>query len=345
MGQGVTIVSASRSRRGAHREGKPTTRARARVSIYGAGGGGMSEIQRSRLLAAAVEVVSEVGYVGMSTARVSRRAGVSRRTFYELFENREDCFLAAFDDAVARIAAVARSAYEREQDWGEKVRAGLSTLLQFIGDEPGLGALLVVDALSAGPNVLARRAQGLETLARIVDQGRGEVQAGDGPPPMTAEGVVGAVLSVLHARMLEQSDRPPIELLNPLAAMIVLPYRGRAAAAEELTRATPPQARRARPRPVKDPLDDLNMRITYRTLRVLDAVASQPGGSNRGIADQAGISDPGQISRLLARLQKLGLLANSGLGQARGETNAWTLTARGAEVQRAVAAQAGRAEL
>ena len=82
------------------------------------------------------------------------------------------------------------------------------------------------------------------------------------------------------------------------------------------------------------------MRITYRTLRVLAAVAALPGGSNREIADHAGISDQGQISRLLARLERLGLVAQHRPGQAKGETNAWTLTAKGEQVQSAVVTQA-----
>lgn len=105
VGQGVMIVSASRPSREA-RDKDPLIRGRPRVSLYGKGLGEMGEIQRARLLTAAVEVVSELGYGGMSTARVSARAGVSRKTFYDLFSDREDCFLAVFDDAVARIAAV-----------------------------------------------------------------------------------------------------------------------------------------------------------------------------------------------------------------------------------------------
>ena len=334
------IVSRSRPRRGARGE-RPFTpaRARPRVSLYGAGLGEMGEIQRARLLTATVEVVSELGYAGMSTARVSARAGVSRKTFYDLFADREDCFLAAFDDALARIAAVARPAYEREGRWREKVRAGLSELLLFIGDEPGLGTLLVIDALNAGPRVLVRRAQGLETLTRIVDQGRSEVKTGNGPPPMTAEGVVGAVFSVLHARMLQPDARPPIELLNPLMAIVVLPYLGQAAAAKELTRAIP-KPRRAPSKPVEDPLDGLNMRITYRTLRVLAAVAALPGGSNREVADHAGITDQGQSSRLLMRFEKLGLVENAG-GQTKGAVNAWTLTPKGEGIEQAIRARTG----
>jgi AcrR family transcriptional regulator len=303
----------------------------------------MSDVQRGRLLAAAVEVVCEVGYAGMSMARVTSRAGVSRGTFYELFEDREDCFLAAFDDAVARIAVVAAAAYEHERRWGEKVRAGVSALLVFIGDQRGLGSLLVVDALSAGPRVLERRAQCLDTLTSIIDQGRLEVKGSRLPPPLTAEGVVGAVLGVLHARLLERDDGSLVELCNELMALIVLPYLGPAAARKELQRPLP-RARRVPPRPTRSPLDDLDIRITYRTLRVLAAVAALSGGSNREIADHAGIRDQGQISKLLGRLKRVGLIENSGAGHAKGERNAWALTVKGDGVQRGIDARVAHAQ-
>jgi AcrR family transcriptional regulator len=298
----------------------------------------MSEIQRGRLLAAAIEVVSELGYSGMSVARVTARAGVSRRTFYDLFEDREDCFLGVFDEALSRASKVARAAAVGQAGWREEVRAGLFALLQFIGDEPGLSALLIIDALSAGPKVLERRALGLATLKTIVARGRSKVKTGPEPPPLTAEGVVGAVLAVIHARLLE--GEPVMQLLNPLMAMIVMPYLGQAAATKELSRPVP-KMRRARPRVIRDPLDGLEIRITYRTLRVLSVIAAQPGASNRAIATAAGIADQGQISKLLGRLERHGLVENGGLGQAKGEPNAWTLTAAGEEVQHAIEAQRG----
>jgi DNA-binding MarR family transcriptional regulator len=81
------------------------------------------------------------------------------------------------------------------------------------------------------------------------------------------------------------------------------------------------------------------MRITYRTLRVLSAIASQPGASNRQAGESAGITDQGQISKLLHRLEKLGLLLNAGADQAKGMPNAWMLTEKGAEIERAIGRQ------
>jgi AcrR family transcriptional regulator len=292
------------------------------------------------MLGAAAEIVSELGYEGMSVARVTARAGVSRRTFYDLFTDREDCFLAVFDDAVARIVAVAIPAYESKSGWRERVRAGLFSVLEFIGDEPVLGALVFVDSLGAGPRVLERRAQWLATLTTIVDRGQSQKTTTPGPLPLTAEGVVGAVLSVIHARIVERRGPHPITLLNPLMGIIVLPYLGRRAVTEELARAAPRAAKKPK-RPARDPLAGIEMRLTYRTLRVLAAIAERSGASNRQIADTAGIEDQGQISKLLARLAGLGLIQNTGRGQTKGEANAWTLTTTGAEIERAIRAQTG----
>jgi AcrR family transcriptional regulator/DNA-binding MarR family transcriptional regulator len=312
----------------------------------------LARVQRARLLNAAAHVVDELGYGGMSVARVTARAGVSRRTFYELFGDREDCFLALFDDALARATVVARTAVSQEAGWRERVREGLSALLLFVTDEPVLGSLLVVGALGGGPKVLGRRARTLDELKAIVDEGRSEAKTGHEPPPLTAEGVVGAVLSVLHARLLDKStvDRrngssradPLIDLINPLMGMIVLPYLGQAAATKELARPIPRPSRApgaswgASQMSPADALEGLDMRLTYRTLRVLSAIATEPGASNRLVADTAGVHDQGQISKLLNRLERLGLIVNAGNGQPRGEPNAWALTPKGQEVEQAL---------
>jgi AcrR family transcriptional regulator len=295
----------------------------------------VSEIQRARILAATFEVCGERGASGLTVALIVARAGVSRRTFYELFSSREDCFLAAFDDAIDRIAAVVVPAYQQPSKWRERIRASLTALLQFLDDEPGTGRLVVVETLGAGANALERRSRVLAQVITAVDRGRSEAKKGNGPPPLTAEGLAGAVLSVIHARMLAGDRRPLVELVNPLMSTIVLPYLGAAAARRELTRPVPKAP--ARPRPVNgDPSRELQMRLTYRTVRVLMAVAANPGSSNRMVADGAGIKDQGQISKLLHRLERLGLIGNDGAGRLPGGPNAWRLTERGAQIERAI---------
>ncbi len=316
------------------------------------------------MLGAAAQIVGEVGYGGMSVARVTSRAGVSRRTFYEQFEDREGCFLALFEQALERASRVARDASDASDvagaagqgDWRGRVRVGLFALLGLVEDDPAIGALLIVDALGVGPRVLERRAKALETLKAVIEEGRVEAKRMRGAPsppsPLTAEGVLGAVLSVIHARLLERAaepvgngssrSRPSLrELLNPLMGMIVLPYLGQTAAAQELKRPKPKAVRvrkatREAREPTANPLRGLQMRLTYRTLLVLSAIAEHPGASNRHIADVAEVHDQGQISKLLGRLERLGLIVNDGAGQARGEANAWGLTRKGREVEAAL---------
>jgi hypothetical protein len=123
--------------------------------------------------------------------------------------------------------------------------------------------------------------------------------------------------------------------------MIVLPYLGPAAARREFARPIPKASDKSR-RNGQDPLRELPMRLTYRTVRVLMAVAAHPGSSNRAVGDEAGISDQGQASKLLHRLERLGLIGNDGAGRPPGGPNAWRLTDKGREVEDAITQQTGR---
>jgi AcrR family transcriptional regulator len=294
------------------------------------------EIQRARLLAAMTVVSGEHGAANVTVAHVVERAGVSRRTFYELFDDREECFLAAFDDAIARASGYISGAYDPDAKWVERVRTALTAVLQFLDVERGAGQLLVVGSLGAGHKVLERRQCCIAQIITVIDEARRASKTGEELPPLTAEGIVGGVLSVLDSR-LSDDKAGLVDLTRALMSMIVLPYLGPAAARRELARPAPPTP----PRPVTavgpDPLRELGTRLTYRTVRVLLAVAATPGGSNRQVADESGIADQGQISKLLARLHGLGLIENTGAGHVRGAPNAWVLTDRGWEVQAALA--------
>jgi AcrR family transcriptional regulator len=291
------------------------------------------------MLTAMVEEAAERGAGNVTVANVVGRSGVSRRTFYEIFEDREDCFLAAFDDAIEQLAQRIVPAYREQRQWSEGVRAGLTRLLGLFEEAPGLGRLVVVEALGAGPRALERRRCVVELLSGAVQEGGRDARSGKEPSPFTAEGVVGAVLSVLHRRLSVANPTGLLDLVNPLMSIVVLPYQGRAAAERELEREV--ETRRAGgSKRNSDPLRNLEMRLTYRTVRVLSAVAKHPGASNRVMATEAGISDQGQISKLLARLHGLGLIENSGGNPARGEPNAWILTAKGWDVHEAIGAPA-----
>jgi AcrR family transcriptional regulator/DNA-binding MarR family transcriptional regulator len=308
------------------------------------------DIQRARILAAMAQVSAERGAANATVARVVEHAGVSRRTFYELFGDREDCFLAAFDVAVAHAGGYMLDACDPAAGWAERIRGALVGLLRFLDAEPNMGRLLIVGSLGAGTRALERRGRVLARLVAAVDAGRAEARAGSELPELTADGVVGGVLAVLHSRLLasplpaggrgvDDRDGSLLELAPQLMSAIVLPYLGPAAARRECKRPAPAPTGRREPSPA-DPLRDVRMRLTYRTVRVLTAVGAHPGSSNRAIGAAADMHDQGQISKLLTRLAGLGLIENGTL-LARGSPNAWSLTERGTAIARAIGEHAG----
>jgi AcrR family transcriptional regulator/DNA-binding MarR family transcriptional regulator len=302
-------------------------------------------MQRSRLLAGAVRAVEELGWSQVTVADITARARVSRRTFYDLFANREDCLLAALKDVAGQVGAELQAAGIDGLPWREGVRMGLWTILCFFDREPALARFCVVQSARGGERVLAYREEILTGLACVIDEGRGGSARAGECPPLTAEGLAGAANGILYTRLLKGRREPLGGLLGELMSLIVLPYLGSAAASREGKRPVPVvsgDTRGGRHLPLDpDPLKDVPMRLTYRTALVLEEVAGHPGVSNRGLADRAGIADEGQISRLLGRLEKLGLLNNTGRGQTNGASNEWTLTSKGQQVERSIRTHAG----
>jgi AcrR family transcriptional regulator len=300
--------------------------------------GRMVEIQRARILAAMIEVCVERGAANATVAHVVQLAGISRRTFYELFAGREDCFLAALDESVKRASRYVFEVYDPDARWAERIGMALTALLEFLDLERDAGWLLIVGSLGAGTAALERRQRVIAQITTVIDEGRCEGSSGAGATPMTAEGVVGAVLSVLHGRLCDEGSGRLVELAGPLMSMIVLPYLGVAASQHELSRSV--GGLRVRDSAAStNPLKGLEMRLTYRTVRVLSAIGAHPGSSNRVIGDVSGILDQGQVSKLLARLGRLGLIENTCAASLRGDPNAWMLTKRGEEVHGAIAAE------
>ena len=326
-------------------------------------GAPVSEVQRARILSAAVALLAELEYARMSVRHVARRARVSQLMFHEYFDDLEECLLAALEDALGRIAAVVVGTYGREDDWSEKVRAAVTGLLAFVEHEPDVGTFVFVGALRAGPKILARRMEAIEQVKSAFEDGIGQVGMVDGREigecsPLSAEGAVNGVVGILYTRILEASTGPLDGLVGPLTAMMVIPYAGHAAAASELSRPAPDLSRSPEaPRMLgaagalngagstngagvaaNGAVDGVTIRIGVRARRVLEAIAELNGrGSfpcNREIADAAQIKDQAHVSRVLKRLQELGLVENSGGGW--GEPNAWTLTVEGGELKAAI---------
>jgi AcrR family transcriptional regulator len=285
---------------------------------------------RLQILSAMVQVASENPVDCVTVEQIVGRAGVSRATFYKIFDDRSDCLNGVVEEAVLVVSERMSRAYSAEKRWIDRIRAGLLALLKFIDEERELARLCVARAAAGDSVILTRRTELLAEIARVIDLGREAAGAEREPPPLAAEDAIGGVAGMIHARLISTNPRPVVELLNPLMGMLVLPYLGGAAALTEVSRPMPGGAGR------QNPLRELDMRMTYRTRRVLATIEAQPGLSNVEISRLSGVSDQGQISRHLARLARLRLVENLGEGQPKGSSNAWRLTPRGEAVERAM---------
>jgi AcrR family transcriptional regulator len=125
--------------------------------------------QRGRLIDAMASSVAEKGYEQTTVADVVERAGVSRRTFYEQFPDKESCFLAAYDIGAELLFGRFRTDLEELGDagWRERARTAIDTLLAVLAAEPDFAWAMMIEVLGAGRKALARHAAFIELTAKL----------------------------------------------------------------------------------------------------------------------------------------------------------------------------------
>jgi len=172
--------------------------------------------QRERLLAGLAQTVARRGYAGTPVAAVLKAAGVSRRTFYEQFADKEDCFLAAYDAIVAVCTQRLVAAYHTGETWEEGIAFAYDALLATLASEPDFAHLGVVDVLAAGPRALARREATLRRFARFVDFTRERAEPAVTPPTLVGQAIIGGIHELVYSHIVRgQATRLP-ELTDEL---------------------------------------------------------------------------------------------------------------------------------
>jgi AcrR family transcriptional regulator len=155
------------------------------------------ESQRGRMIAAIAEAVADKGYAATTVGDVVSGAGVSRKTFYEHFSDKEDCFLAAWDTGVQVLFDAIMSARDRETNPVERMRAGLRAYLRTLAAEPAFARSFFIEVVAAGPRAEARRAEVharfAELFATIQQQVRRDMPQLPDVPPAISRAAVGAV--------------------------------------------------------------------------------------------------------------------------------------------------------
>jgi len=204
------------------------TRERLPTGRHGLSRSFVAQNQRDRILAAVADACAAKGYVEMSVEDIIAAAGVSRRTFYEHFKNKEHAFLAAYEAVLGQLFQRVTGAVDAAPDLTDKVRVGLAAFLGFLANEPAFAKMCIVDVLAAGPEAVARRDGAMRAFAQVITDNARAV-LGDGGPPsldLMAETVVGGIYEVVYARVLRgELDELP-RLLPDLVYAVLLPYVG-----------------------------------------------------------------------------------------------------------------------
>jgi AcrR family transcriptional regulator len=187
--------------------------------------GALPPPQRERILDAAERLIAELGCAGASIEAIVKAAGVSSVTFYEFFEGKEECFVAAFDRAIGAAAAEIEEAV-RELSWPEQIATALRALTALVATERERARLCLVEALTGGPELSACFDATLDRVAAKLCEGRALDTAPPDLPASHEEATAGALAWLLRER-LERDGGDGVEELYPqLVDLALAPYLG-----------------------------------------------------------------------------------------------------------------------
>jgi AcrR family transcriptional regulator len=177
--------------------------------------------QRERLLEAIADAVASDGYAGAAVADVIDRAGVSRKTFYEHFANKEECFLAAYDDGVATVLDAIDAAVAEAPHPYAAAEAGTRAYVDTLAANPALARACFVEVLAAGPVALRRREAVLERFAdqlvRIYDDAGAVLDVlPPAPPRYVFRAAVGAVNELVTRELIAHGPEGLPSLAGPI---------------------------------------------------------------------------------------------------------------------------------
>jgi AcrR family transcriptional regulator len=176
----------------------------------------VSRNQRARMYGGMIEAVSVHGYPQTTVAHVIGYAGVSRRAFYEQFDNKEACFLATYDIVVARARKLVLDAWARERGWANRLHGACKALLDDVAEQPKGPRLVLVDSLGIGPRARERMTLASQTFERVIALAFQAHPDGEELAPLTARAIVAGIRHVAFTRMYEQRESELYALTDEL---------------------------------------------------------------------------------------------------------------------------------
>ena len=193
--------------------------------------------QRARLLEALGRAVAEKGYAAATIDDIVRGAGVSKKTFYEHFADKEDCFLAAYEAASAELFRRVRESHGAADDWLGRTRAGIAAYLRWLAAEPALARVFLIEVAAAGPRAAEARERLRDGYALLLqerqEEARRELPSLPSLPPEVFQAVVAAV-DALVVRRIRAGAGAELEKLEPILLYLQVALLAGPQAAAEL---------------------------------------------------------------------------------------------------------------
>lgn len=196
--------------------------------------------EREQLLEAMVRVAAEKGYEAATVSDVVELAGVSRATFYENFEGKEDCFLEAYDAVIDVLVAHVTTAFESAtgEPWPRRIAVGLGALVELLAAEADIARMAMVEVTAAGDDARERYRAALARFTPFLEEGRTYSGQGDALPADTARFAVGGATSMIFDEIRAGRGPELQRVLPDLVFAVLMPYLGPEAAEEEMRRVT-----------------------------------------------------------------------------------------------------------
>ena len=186
--------------------------------------------QRERLIEATIAVVAKRGYQGTSVDHIVKGARVGYVAFYDLFEGKEACFLAAFDRIVEDACRTAAAAIDPQAPWAEQLCAVLATMVAGIAADPARARVGLVEAQAAGPRAFARYEAAIDRPIPLLRKGRELTDSAAALSDSLEEATVGGIAWILQRRLVTARGGEVEGLLAEVTEIALAPYLGEAEA-------------------------------------------------------------------------------------------------------------------
>jgi AcrR family transcriptional regulator len=186
----------------------------------------VAENQRQRLIGGVIEAVAKNGYAATTVADITGAAKLSRRTFYQQFANKDDCFAAAYEETLEYLRQSMQSAIDTQSEWPQRVRERLGALLDVLSRYPALARCLLIAPAAAGGEIAERHHQAMCELVALLTEGAPPSASTEQVPGVREQALAGGISRLIVRKLSAGESAELPSLAATLVELVLRPYLG-----------------------------------------------------------------------------------------------------------------------